>query len=437
MASGTGMLKFDRRSIGVPTFHLKYGSDVQDVLVPDKNFVGTLEARTVSGAKEPGETIRSALAAPLGAPHLADIARGRQKVAIVASDVTRPAPTAAMVGPLLDELNRAGVSDEDVTVVFATGIHRRQTPAEHATLLGSSHGRVRCVDSAGADGADKGLTLVGRTTRGTPVWVDSVVAEADIRIATGNVEYHYFAGYSGGAKALVPGVCGKATIEHNHSFMVRPTAAAGRIHDNPVRLDLEEAGELIGIDFCLNTVQNSKRAIIEAFAGMPNAVLRQAAMTVDEVYGVPLQAQADIVIASAGGYPKDINVYQAQKALDNARFAVRPGGTLILVAECAEGLGERTFESWMVAAESPGALVERIQREFVLGGHKAAAMAMVIQNVRVMLVSALPEGIIRQMFMEPAGTVQEALDRALLDRGHDASVLVLPSAGSIVPRLVS
>jgi len=423
----------------LPTLHLKYGTGTQDVSISDRSLAGILEP--IPGqmvGDEVGDefaTIRTALAKPIGTPRLAELVHGRRHVAIVVSDITRPAPTAKMLGPLLDELNQAGIADERIRLVFATGIHRSHTPVEQATLLGTAYRRVRCIDSAGAHGREAGMTLVGRTQRGTPVLVDSVVAEADLRIATGNVEYHYFAGYSGGAKALVPGVCGKTTIEHNHGLMVHPGAAAGHVDDNPVRQDLEEAGAMIGIDFCLNTVLNGKRQVIAAYAGQPNAVLRHAAPTVDATYSVTIPEHADVVVASAGGHPKDINLYQAQKALDNARFAVRPGGTLILVAECSEGFGEPTFEQWMTTASSLEALVSRIQREFVLGGHKAAAIALVLRQMRVFLVSELPDQLVRRMFMEPAPSAQAALDAALNEAGVGASVLAIPNAGSVVPRV--
>ncbi|HVB96303.1 MAG TPA: nickel-dependent lactate racemase [Chloroflexota bacterium] len=419
----------------MPTIHLKYGVSTQDVIIPDSRLAGVLEPNPCPAIGDQCATIEAALSAPIGTPRLAELVSGRRHVAVVVSDVTRPAPTAKMLGPLLAELNQAGVADDRITVVFATGIHRTHTSAEQAALLGSAYGRVRCVDSAGAHGREANMTFVGSTKRGTPIMVDSVVAEADVRIATGNVEYHYFAGYSGGAKALVPGVCSKSTIEHNHGLMVQPGAAAGHIGDNPVRQDLEEAGAMIGIDFCLNTVLNGKREIVAAYAGLPNAVLRHASRMVDQTYGVTIPETADIVVASAGGHPKDINLYQAQKALDNARFAARRGGTLILAAECQEGFGEPTFEQWITAASSPEALVARIQREFVLGGHKAAAIALVLQQMRVYLVSALPDQLVRQMFMEPAPTVQAAVDVALADAGAAASVLVIPNAGSVVPRL--
>ncbi|HUX86603.1 MAG TPA: nickel-dependent lactate racemase [Chloroflexota bacterium] len=419
----------------MPTYHLKYGSSTQDVTIPDSRLAGILEPNPATSIGDQRATIEAALQTPIGTPRLAELVRGRRHVAIVVSDVTRPAPTSRMLGPLLDELNQAGIKDERVTVVFATGIHRTHTPAEQQTLLGSAYQRVRCVDSAGAHGRESNMTFVGSTKRGTPIMVDSMVAEADVRIATGNVEYHYFAGYSGGAKALVPGVCGKSTIEHNHGLMVQPGAAAGHIGDNPVRQDLEEAGAMIGIDFCLNTVLNGKRAVVAAYAGLPNAVLRHASQMVDQTYGVAIPERADVVVASAGGHPKDINLYQAQKALDNARFAARPGGTLILAAECTEGFGEPTFERWMTAGSSPDALVTRIQHEFVLGGHKAAAIALVLQQMRVYFVSALPDLLVRQMFMEPAPTIQAAVDAALADAGAAASVLLIPNAGSVVPRL--
>lgn len=413
----------------MPEFVLKYGQTVQRLTVPAESLVGVVAPRPVP-APAPGEVlVQEALARPVGGPPLAERVRPGQKVVILASDITRPTPTATLLPPLLAELQRAGVARRDVAVVFGLGIHRRHTSAEQARLLGPVAGEVAALDSDPAQ-----AVMLGRTSRGTPVAVFRPVAEADVRICTGTVEYHYFAGYSGGVKAILPGVCTRATIEHNHALMVDPQAVAGEIDQNPVRQDLEEVQRFAPADYLVNVVLNDQRQIVRAVAGDPHLAFRQAAAWVDELNGCPLEGLADVVIASAGGSPKDLNLYQAQKALDNARLAVRPGGVIILVAKCPEGFGEPTFEEWMRSAGRPEDLITRLRQRFVLGGHKAAAIALTLQRAAVFLVSALPAALVRQCFFEPYATVQQALAAALERVGPGASVLVMPQAGSTLPR---
>jgi nickel-dependent lactate racemase len=216
-------------------------------------------------------------------------------------------------------------------------------------------------------------------------------------------------------------------------MMVRPEAAAGRLERNPVRTDLEEGVAMLGVDFILNVVVDGQHRIVEAVAGDVISAHRRGCELVARRSVGELDRPADIVLVSAGGYPKDLNLYQAQKALDNAAYAVRDGGLLILVAECPEGLGNRTFEAWMMEADSPDALLERIQKEFVLGGHKAAAIATVLKRVSVYMVSALPADLVWACGMVPFDDLDAALGAAFERLGSDSSVLVMPQGGSILP----
>ena len=276
---------------------------------------------------------------------------------------------------------------------------------------------------------------LGVTKAGTPVDITRVVAEADRRICLGNVEYHYFAGYSGGAKAIMPGCSTRAAIQSNHSMMVRPEACAGNLEGNPLRMDIEEAGAICGIDFILNVVLGEHKEILCAAAGDVTAAHRKLCAFLDTIYLKLLDRPADIVIVSQGGAPKDLNLYQTQKALDNARHAVRQGGIIILIGSCREGMGERVFEEWMTTSPSPEAMIERIGRDFQLGGHKAAAIAMTLRKARVCLVSDLEEEFVRSIFLNPMPSAQEALDAAFRELGAGASVLAMPFGGSTLPRI--
>lgn len=409
-----------------------FGAGTQEAEVPEQNLLGVLHANEVETALTGGAEVRRALEAPIGTPRLRELAHPGEKIAIVTSDITRPMPTYQVMPALLDELYAAGVKPEDITLVFALGSHRKHTPEERKKLAGDrAWAEVKCVDSDPAD-----CVRLGTTAAGTPVDITRAVAEADRRICLGNIEYHYFAGYSGGAKAIMPGVSTRDAIQSNHSMMVRPEACAGALDTNPLRMDIEEAGRICGIDFIVNVVLSEHKEIIRAVAGHPVQAHREGCRFLDRLYLKELPQGADIVLVSQGGAPKDLNLYQTQKALDNARHAVNPGGVIVLIGSCKEGLGERVFEEWMTQSQSPAAMIERIGRDFQLGGHKAAAIAMTLEKAEIYLVSDLEPDFVRSIFLTPQPSVQEALDAAFAKLGSDATVLAMPYGGSTLPRIV-
>lgn len=408
-----------------------FGTGIQTIELPEENLMGILTSNDVPRGKVDEEAVVEALENPIGTPRLRNIVHPGEKIAIITSDITRPLPTYRIMPALLDELSAAGVSSEDIVLVFALGSHRGHTPEEQKKLAGErAFAEIRCVDSDASD-----CVHLGDTTAGTPVDITRVVAEADRRICLGNIEYHYFAGYSGGAKAIMPGVSTPAAIQANHRMMVRPDACAGSLDGNPLRMDIEEAGRICGIDFIVNVVLDEAKHIVRAVAGDAVQAHRVGCAFLDRMYLKDLDERADIVVVSQGGIPKDLNLYQTQKALDNAKHAVKKGGTIILIGSCREGLGAKVFEEWMRNAPSAESMIERIGRDFQLGGHKAAAIAMVLQNAEIYLVSDLEDSLVERIFLKPAHSAQAALDLALARLGKDSKVLAMPYGGCTLPRV--
>jgi lactate racemase len=370
--------------------------------------------------------IRRALAEPIGSPRLSELAAEARTAAIVVSDVTRPCPSYRFLPALLEELS--ALRPEDITILFALGGHRVHTDEERLRLVGEevAGSGVRLVDLDAAR-----CVPVGTTSRGTRLEVFEPYLEADLRICTGNIEYHYFAGFSGGAKAVVPGLCSYAAIRDNHSMMLARTARAGIIDGNPVREDIDEAGGLIGIDFIFNVLLDEEKRIIRAVAGHYLEAHRAGAAAYDARCDLRIPQAADVVVASPGGAPKDINLYQAQKTLDNVGGAVRDGGVIVLVARCREGFGNKVFEEWMTGMGSPQVLIDRIQQEFVLGGHKAAAVAGLLARADVYLVSEFPDDTVQSMCMSPFATVDAAVAAALDSTGDGARCLVVPHGSRV------
>ncbi|GHU93119.1 transcriptional regulator [Clostridia bacterium] len=406
-----------------------FGHGAQAVEVPDKNLLATLTPNPVEHGLTGADEVVRALEEPIGLPRLRDIVNPGESVAIVTSDITRPMPTSVVMPPLLDELYQAGIRPSDITLVFALGSHRAHTADERKKLAGErAFSEINCVD-----GDINDVTRMGITSRGTPVDIVRAVAKADRRICLGNIEYHYFAGYSGGAKAIMPGVSTREAIQKNHSLMVEESAKAGALNGNPVREDIEEAAAICGVDFMLNVVLDEHKQILRAVAGDVTLAHRAGCSFLDRLYLAPIPECADIVLVSQGGAPKDINLYQTQKALDNAKHAVKTGGVVVLIGSCREGFGEEVFAEWMTESQSPKSMIERIARDFQLGGHKAAAIAMVLEKADIYLVSELPPELVAKVFLTPFADAQSAFDAATAKLGANATVIAMPYGGSTLP----
>lgn len=414
------------------SFTLGFGKQNISFAVDSRNLLTDMKANKVAIKLTGKDEVLRALANPLGTSRLRDIVQKGESICIVTSDITRPCPSDIMLPPIIEELMDAGINPEDITVVFALGSHRRHTEDEMRRITGNEvYELVHTIDSDPED-----VICLGYTSRSTPVNITSTVAGADRRICLGNIEMHYFAGYSGGAKALMPGVSNREAIQSNHRMMTEATSVAGNISENNIRLDIEEAGDICGIDFILNVVLDEHKNIVCAVAGDHRAAHRAGCEFLDSMYKIKIPQLADIVIASPGGFPKDINLYQAQKALDNAQHAVKPGGIIILAADCSEGFGEDVFEDWLCEATSTSELIDRIRCDFRLGGHKAAAIAMVVEKCReVLFVTSLEPEIAAKSFMKPYKDIQKALDYAVETMGPDCTVTIMAHAGSTLPTL--
>lgn len=391
------------------------------------------------GAKLIAPADAPAVADPLAAVRRAladcDLQRldGARSVAIAVADKTRPVPHHVLLPPLLAALDAGGVSPARTTLIIGTGAHPPMLPSEFSNIVPPdilAAYAVRCHDAG--DGAT--LVYLGETTHGTPVWANRHFAEADLRIVVGIIEPHQFMGFTGGAKGAAVGLAGHETIEHNHALMAHPRARLGHLDDNPARQDVEEIGRLMGIDLALNAVLNENAEIVDILAGDPGTVIRAGAARVRALRQTAVAAPFDLVIASAGGHPKDINLYQAQKALAHASLLVRDGGTLILVAACSEGTGCPEYERWMAGLESCHAVFQRFQREgFHIGPHKAYLIARDAARVRVLLVSEMDPSLVRRMLLTPATNLDVAVTDALGRLPSRGRVAIMPAASATIP----
>lgn len=401
--------------------------------VPDENLLGTLEVKATIQESNNHQLIHHALTHPIGTPVLTEIIHKKQarNAVIVVNDMTRPTPYRDMLPPLLAEIEAAGIAAENIALVVALGIHRPHTAEENRAIFGEEICNKYVITN---HDCDNDLISLGYLQNGMELIINRAVAEADLLITTGLVGLHYFAGFSGGRKSILPGVAARPLIEANHRMMSDPRACLGNYHDNPVNDVMLQAGRMAGVDFILNVVTAGKDCVVHAVAGDLEQAWMDGVRFCEELDVFPINQRADIVIAGCGGFPKDINMYQSQKALDAAELAAKPGGIILLIAECSEGLGEETFAEWIENASCPEDIDKRFHEHFELGGHKAYAICRTLKHCRVMLYSQLSDEEVRDMFLEPVKNLQETIDRLLQDCGPGAKVWLMPEASKIAVR---
>jgi lactate racemase len=404
---------------------LAFGSTRIEFEIPERNLASVILPSEFKIREEGTSLIKKALENPIKSRRLSEIVKPDSKVAIIVSDVTRPTPTAKLLPPLLDELYLGGAKDENITIVFALGLHRNQTEEESRKLVGEQvYEKIRCIQHD-----RKNCRYLGETSFGTPVEVFQEVADSDIIVSTGTLEFHYYAGYSGGGKSILPGISSEKSILSYHSFyskLFEDDPLSGRIN-SPARQNIEEAARIAGLDFILNAVINSKKEVLAAIAGDFIEAHRKGVEIVDSMYKVPVEP-ADAVIVSCGGFPKDINLFQATKSLENAVPAVKKGGSIVLVAECTEGIGDKVYERWNRECKTPDEAIQKFRKCFEFGGHKAATVGRAAKTFKLYLVSKLSNTESRTAFFIHVKSVEEALEN-IFSENPDAKIYVMPNGG--------
>ena len=436
---------------GAPFQRVPYGDgEIEFMLQPwfDLDVVESATATPVEDLR--AETIRR-LASPLGSPRLRELAADATKRAaprkaraiIAVTDLTRASPDGVLVPPLLDELNAGGIADAEITVMVAVGLHRATTDAEKREKLGTVVDRVRVVDSDGRDPA-KWADLGTIPPYDVPGFTQQLVKDADLVVATGIVEPHQYAGYSGGRKTVAIGCCGEPVITATHGmrFLEDPGVRLAKIEGNPFHETVREIARRAGLRFCLNVVTDDRERVVAVAAGAPDDVLRELVDVAARLYTRPIAKQYDIVIAGVG-HPKDVNLYQASRAATYLRFAptpvVREGGAIIIPAQLEEGAGEGAGEQRFLAAleraASPAAVIEEARRHFAGGEQRAVMVALTLQWCQIIVAASEAPEVVRLAKMRAAVDVEEGLDIAYehIGRPVRASVLLVPRALHTLP----
>jgi nickel-dependent lactate racemase len=415
----------------MPDHVLPFGGTAFDLSIP----ADTIAPPAAAVLADEATAIRRALDSPVGCPPLASLVHAGETVVIIVNDITRLARSDMFLPPILDALNRAGITDPDISIVFALGTHRRQTEAEARSVVGPQvSGRIRMYDHDGAD--DANLAHVGTTSFGNRIEINRRVLDADRVILTGEIIHHQIAGYSGGRKSLVPGVAGNRTTTFNHRMALDSRCRPGALAGNPAHEDMLEGCRMIGPDFMVNVVLSPRGELLYVAAGDVEEAHLDGCAAADRLLRTWIEAPYDAVIASAGGAPLDIDLRQAHKGMENACAALRPGGLLYYYAECGDGMGSPMLRRYLMTYSSDVEMERALQEDFVVGGHKALWLARLGRQFECHLVTRLdPEIVSRCGFHAVRLEDHESRLRELLAGMAAPRVAVMPHAGFTAPAL--
>lgn len=418
---------------------LKYGSTSFDITLPPERLAGVLSPPLSIPEKSPEDIINDALDSCM--PAISGFKPG-EKVVIVTSDITRYTGSELYLPLLVDRLEYQGIEVKDMEVLIALGIHRKQTAHEHEKILGPLYGRLRVTDHECDDSAH--LSKLGTTSNGIKVSINRKAVEADRLILTGTIGFHYFAGFGGGRKSVLPGIASREACMASHFTVLNPEkgsgknplACTGNLDGNPVHRAMLEACEMAAPDFILNTVLTPDKRIMAAFAGDWCTAHEAGCRFYSDHFSYPLNEKADLVIASCGGFPKDINLIQSHKSMEYASHAIHDGGVMILLAECRDGFGNSTFFNWFRHRQLDS-FESALRDHYEINGQTAYSILQKSHRFRIILVSQFPPQQVNQMGMLPATTLDEAMEIATGLLHRDWRAYLMPEAGSVLPKEVS
>lgn len=426
------------------TYKIKYGKGYQEFEFPEENIIGVIESNKIdeSGLSQE-ETIKKSLENPIASARLRNIVKKGDTVCVVVPDITRAWQSPHIYVPLvIDELNKGGVEDEDILIVSATGSHRFQTEDEYKKLVSEDiYNRIKIIDHDCKD--EDNLVFMGMTTRGTPVKLNKKVMEYDHLVLTGGVVYHFLAGFGGGRKYVLPGISSYETIMKNHSYSFNEGLGSGSnkhvksgniSETNPVHCDMLEAASFAKPAFILNVVVDGDKKITHAFSGNYIKAHEAAAKVVESIDGVKIKQKAEMVIASACGFPKDINLYQTSKTIFNAVEALEDNGVMIIVSECSEGFGNAETEHMMLNFDNMLDRERDTRNEYSIGKGVAYLECEFGEKYNFILVSKMTQEQLGNTSIKPAGTIAEALELAYKIKGkRNLKTYLMPYGANTMP----
>ncbi|MEM2926392.1 MAG: nickel-dependent lactate racemase [Candidatus Bathyarchaeia archaeon] len=412
---------------------LPYGDTEVVARIPTELFLGSIEPHGISASANPEIDILEAIEKPLGTPRLSDLVSQSSRIAIIIEGGLPTPLLRTSLKVIVDSLVRIGARGDNITLILTTGFEGMQDFGGLSNLPISDTGvSYRIVFHNPTD--QENLILLGETRRGTKVLLNRIFMEADLKMSLGLIELHEFAGYLGARTSILPGISGLSTIKGSFGLLTDENARPGLLEGNPVDSEMWEANSMAKQDFIISLILDRHGNLIKALGGGVKQVFEEGVKTLDSIRKVPIDATADIVLVAADGAPKDKTLSEAVGAIQNSLDALRRGGFLILVAECREGYGSRTFYDWMMGFKDFETLKRNIRKGYEFGCEKAYILAKAMEKGRVILVSSLPNFYAQEVFkVRRASTVNEALEIAYNGIGRRAKVLVIPYGRTTLP----
>ena len=422
---------------------IPYGKSAVNLDLPDKNILAVLQSSRFDEPVDESEIIRRALNKPVESESLRHLASKKKKICIVVSDYTRATPNKLLVPPIIESLKESGRKIDEISILVANGLHKPASQGELKEFLGEEI--VEEFEVINHDAEDeKSLAYVGETSFGTKVLVNRLVTESDFIVLTGLIEPHFFAGYSGGRKAILPGVSGKETIFANHSFkmIIHPLSRYGILDGNPIHEDMVEAAKMLRKSmYLVNVVIDKKHKVIGAFAGNVFKAHVKGVNFLNKYIKVNAPTKANIVVTSNGGYPLDRDLYQAVKGMATGELIVEKGGVIVIFAECIDGIGRghEMFYRLLAEAKTPKEVLERIKcEEPIKDQWEAQILARILKDVKVILVTNnIKHSMIEEMHMTPASNPEEAMEEAYRAAGKESKIVVIPEGPYVIPAVKS
>ena len=420
---------------------MKFGHGYMDVSVPEENLLGVIMKEVPPSTMTEEQVILNALANPIESPKLRDIVKPGEKVCVVVSDVTRAWQRMNVYLPyVVQELNEGGIKDKDICFLCALGYHRKQTREEHERQLGKELlERFEIIDHDCLDKSN--LVALGTTSRGTPVVINKIAAEADHLVLTGCCTYHPWVGFGGGKKSILPGISAIESIQHNHLMILdengrqRPEVRSGNVKNNPIHLDMLEVAEIVKPSFIFNVIIGHDGKIAHAVCGHYAAAHEAGCRIVDELYEVPIDQLADITISSQGGYPKDIDICQTGKAIYHTQEATKPGGTMIILSEASEGIGPPDANEIFLECETNAERERSVRSLFTVAKYVSYYMCIAAEKWNIIIVGSFDPALLAKTAIKTARTVDEALETAFARGGRDQKIYLMPQGSSALPKL--
>jgi len=405
-----------------------YGREEVSVQVPDRNVSGIIYPNEVDVIDE-SQTLIGAIENPINSRGFEEFLSDARDVLFIVNDGTRPTPTAKILEIIYDR-----IKDKNIKFIIATGIHRAPTDEELQFIFGEYYKEFKERIFVHDSKRTEDMVYIGTSKNGTEMWVNRLGVEADRLVPVGSVEPHYFAGYTGGRKSFLPGIASYKTVEQNHKYALMPEAHALTLEGNPVHEDMIDALNTVKDKeiFSIQTVLDRERRIYAATAGHIHDSFYAAIAKAKEVFCVGIEEKVDIVV-SVAPYPMDVDLYQSQKALDNGKLALKENGILLMVSKCRMGIGDPVFFELLSGCNTPREAIEEIDKGYKLGYHKAAKMAEIATWAEMWGVTDLDDRDMEAVFIKPFPSIQDAINRAMGEKGPDAKILFLMDGSITVP----